>query len=228
VGRSRLGLCAAVFILALLATACPGQGSGPLRIGVLLPFSGPDAEDFRLPLRFALDAVNAAGVDGRRVELVEKDIGKTNIDNDAQAFADDPSILAVIGPDTSRRTYSVASTFVEAKKVLVTPSATSADLFRAFSKYGTFWRTVESDVAQVRVLLDLAKRGGAKRVALLTPDDDYGDTFFTWFGFVATEDGLTADIPVRYNASDPGCASSVDQALRGHPDALIAVPSSGD
>ena len=92
----------------------------------------------------------------------------------------DDSIAAVIGPDNSEDARKVVSTFFNKHKLIVTPSATAADLFRAFSgnqpRY--FWRPVESDIAQVRTLLMMAAGGGATSVGLVTGSSEYGDTFY--------------------------------------------------
>lgn len=50
----------------------------------------------------------------------------------------------------------------------------------------------------------VAIRSGARRVALVCPDDPYGATFFDWVGFVGTEAGLEVTGLVRYApGSDP-------------------------
>jgi ABC-type branched-subunit amino acid transport system substrate-binding protein/glycosylphosphatidylinositol transamidase (GPIT) subunit GPI8 len=217
-------------ILSLLVAGCtrtPSSG-GTLRIGVMLPLSGPESRDYRLPLEWALENINdAGGVDGKRLELVYVDIASEDLAEVTRRLAADDSILAVIGADTSKTTYEVASAFVQAQKVLITPSATSADIFRAFSQYKFIWRTVESDVAQTQLLLETAARNGAKKVALVTSGEYYGATFFDWFGFFATELGLEVTAIERYYDVD-SCGKAVDRALATEPDVLFAVPNVAD
>jgi ABC-type branched-subunit amino acid transport system substrate-binding protein len=216
----------------VLAGGCSGSTKGTakqsaaLKVGVLLPLTGVDAVGFREPLELAQENVNkAGGIGGRRVELRYEDVGKEGIASAARRLLSDPAVVAVVGPDTSDGMFTVAPAFASAKKVLVSPSATSAEIYRAFSRNPYVWRTVESDVAQVRALLTLARQGGAHSVSLVTGDDRYGSTFFDWFGFTAAELGLPVRQVVRFDQRTQPCDGSVDQALAGNPDALVAVPA---
>ena len=219
----RTGLALVVALIASLCVAC--SGTNAIRIGVLMPMTGPDALHYDLPLRWALDNANAAS--GRKIELVYTDIGKEKLRDAAQRLANDPKIAAVIGPDTSQRVFEVAPLFIEKKKVFITPSATSTELFRAFATEPFFWRTVESDIGQTRVLLTLAARAGAKTIAFIGGDDAYGKTFFDWFGFLDSEIGIKITDDVRYDMSNGSCGSVVDGALAKRPDVLIVAPSNG-
>jgi ABC-type branched-subunit amino acid transport system substrate-binding protein len=227
VRRGALSFALAVACLAGLSASCGGGPSGPVRIGVMLPLTGPDAVGSQAPLEWARDNINAAGgVDGRPIQFVYRDIGRQPVTAVARSLASDPSITAAIGPANSEDARQVVSTFVDQHKVIVTPSATSADLFRAFSSYSPryFWRPVESDIAQVRTMLDLAAQGGARSAALVSGDSAYGNTFFDWFGFLATEAGLQVTATIRYDQSAEPCQGPVDQALGSGPDVLLAVP----
>ncbi|MBV8303794.1 MAG: ABC transporter substrate-binding protein, partial [Acidimicrobiia bacterium] len=135
-----------------------------------------------------------------------------------------------IGPDNSQDALGAADTFVKAHKLIVTPSATSADLFRAFSgsRPHYFWRPVESDIAQVRELLGLATAGGAHSVALVTGEHAYGTTFFDWFGFLATEANLRVTASIRYDQTTQACDAPMASALASGADTLVAVPNGAD
>jgi ABC-type branched-subunit amino acid transport system substrate-binding protein len=215
-------------LLAAALAGCSGSGSsGAIRIGVMLPLTGGDAVGYKAPLEWARDNVNAAGgVRGRRVELVYRDIAQQSVTSVATAFAKDSSIVAAIGPDTSHAAREAAATFTKAHKVLVTPSATSADLFRAFrsNKPQYFWRPVESDIAQVRTLLKVATDGGGRSVSLVSGDSEYGATFFDWLGFLATETNLRVADTVRYDQDAQPCDGSMNEALAARADVLLAVP----
>jgi ABC-type branched-subunit amino acid transport system substrate-binding protein len=216
-------------VLAAALVACSGGAKrGPLRVGVMLPLTGPAAVGYRVPLEWARDNVNAAGgIDGRPLELVFDDTGREAATKIAQRFAGDSSIVAAIGPDNSEDALSAGATFVKAHKVMVTPSATSADLFRAFagSRPHYFWRPVESDIAQARELLNLATSAGAKSVALVSGERAYGTTFFDWFGFLAEEMGVHVTATVRYDQTAQPCDGAMGQALGSNPDVLVAVPN---
>ncbi|HVJ95959.1 MAG TPA: ABC transporter substrate-binding protein, partial [Acidimicrobiia bacterium] len=212
----------------LLLTGCSssrsGRDSGALKVGVMLPLTGPDARGSREPLDWAVENVNAAGgAAGRKLELDYADLGATTVDAATRRFAADPSIVAVIGPDTSDRFFKVAPALIEAQKTIVSPTATSGDIFRAFSSSGYVWRTVQSDIAQVRTALLLLARDGFHRPAIVTGVDHYSATFYDWFGFYANELELQPAALERYDQATQDCTASVNKALASKPDALLAA-----
>jgi ABC-type branched-subunit amino acid transport system substrate-binding protein len=211
----------------VLGCASCGSGSGPIRIAVMLPLSGPDEVGYGTPLEWARENVNAAGgIDGRPIVFVYRDLGRESVTAVANQLANDSSITAVIGPANSEDARQVGTIFINHKKPLISPAATSASLFRAFSSYSPdyFWRPVESDIAQVRTMLNLAIAGGARSVALVSGSSPYGDSFFDWFGFLATEDGLRITSTVRYDQSETPCRGPLDHALASGADVVLAVP----
>lgn len=199
----------------------------PIAIGVLLPLSDAAPGDERKPIEWALENVNAAGgVAGRRIELVWVDLSRESLVEGARRLAANPRVVAVIGPDTSSALFEVAHLFVDAHKPLVSPSATAADVFRAFAGKKYVWRTVESDIAQIQTQLVIAKRDGARTVSLLGSQDPYGATFFNWVGFFSRELGLSVDrIESWDQATDRACLPHVSRVLSGAADVVIAVPS---
>lgn len=217
----------AVAVVAGLAAGCGGNSTGPVRIGVMLPLTGPQAVAAEGPLEWARENVNAGGgVDGRPIQFVYRDLGRQSADVVADSLASDKSVAAVIGPANSQDAKQVASTFVNRHKVIVTPAATSGDLFRAFysSDPQYVWRPAQSDIGQVRTMLQLATQGGATSVALVAGDSPYGNTFFNSFGFGATQAGLRVTATLRYDQRDQGCERPAGQALGSGADVVLAVP----
>lgn len=218
----------AVVMVAGLAVGCAGnKSSGPLRIGVMLPLTGADAVGAQGPLEWARENINAAGgVDGRPIQFVYRDLGRENAEKVADSLASDSSIAAVIGPSNSADAKQVASTFFNRRKVIVTPQATSGDLFRAFSSYRPqyLWRPVQSDIAQVRTMLQLATEGGATSAALVAGAGPYGSTFFNAFGFAATQAGLRVTATIRYDQEAQSCQGPLDEALGSGSNVVLAVP----
>ena len=74
--------------------------------------------------------------------------------------------------------------------MLISPLATSGDIIRAFGKEGYFWRTTQGDVAQVKVIVSILKEKGGEKIAVFAENTTYGNTFYDWTGFFATEYGL--------------------------------------
>jgi ABC-type branched-subunit amino acid transport system substrate-binding protein/glycosylphosphatidylinositol transamidase (GPIT) subunit GPI8 len=223
--KKTLGFIALIVII-LAAGAWMGytviHTNTPVRIGVLLPVTG-DIE-YKEPLEWAKDTINSqGGIGGRPVELVYKDTGSGNTTQLAHEFLNDDSIRIVIGPDRSVDVYALAPAFIAKKKVLISPAATSGDILRAFGKNGYVWRTVQGDAAQVKVILAILKGKGATKVALLAENSSYGDTFYDWTGFFATEYGIEVPFIRQFDAESPTLDSDVEDALKTDPDYIVAV-----
>ena len=219
-------LLIALLLVILAAGAWTGytviHANTPVRIGVLLPVTG-DVE-FKEPLDWARDTINSqGGIGGRPVELVYKDTGHGNTTRLGQELLNDDSVHIVIGPDTSAAVYALAPAFIAKKKVLISPAATSGDILRAFGKNGYVWRTVQGDAAQVKVILTILKGKGATKVALLAENSSYGQTFYDWTGFFATEYGIDVPFIRQFDTGSPTLDSDVADALKTNPDYIVAV-----
>uniref|UniRef100_UPI003216CB86 C13 family peptidase n=1 Tax=uncultured Draconibacterium sp. TaxID=1573823 RepID=UPI003216CB86 len=199
-----------------------------LKIGVMLPFSGSYATDWDKALDWAVENVNlAGGVAGCDIQLVRKDLEKNELADAAQTFINDKSIKAVIGPLTSGDVFEVAPLFINAKKPLISPVATSSNISRAFAGKKYFWRLAEPDISQVKTLLLLAKSGGAHSVGLITEASQYGASFEDWFGFFATELGLeVAGMQVMKPGDIMACATSWERLQAKNPDAIVSAITS--
>ncbi|MBA4370621.1 MAG: hypothetical protein C0418_03465 [Coriobacteriaceae bacterium] len=205
-----------------IAAAC--RPPEPLRIGVLLPLSGPQDRDADEVLDWAAETVNAkGGIDGRKVELIYKDSAEGDIKDLAQGFIDDPSIEIVIGPETSAQIFEIAPTFTEHEKLLISPSSTAGDVFRAFGKKRFFWRTCQSDVAQVRTILHVLASRKVKKFTLVYEDTAYGKTFSEWMGFFATEREMQLLDVVKFQPGQRDLSGVVTRALEGDPEYVVCA-----
>ena len=230
INKRTLGLIALIVVI-LAAGAWIGyttiHANTPVKIGVLLALTG-DVE-FKEPLEWAKDTINSqGGIGGRQVELVYKDTTTGNITRQAEEFLNDDSIRIVIGPTTSDEMYALAPAFIAKKKVLISPTATSGDLIRAFGKKGYVWRTAQGDAAQVKVILTILTGKGSKKVALLAENSTYGQTFYDWTGFFATEYGIDVPFIRQFDAGSVTLDSDVADALKTNPDYIIAAAGPED
>ncbi|MDD1693844.1 MAG: ABC transporter substrate-binding protein [Methanoregula sp.] len=230
INKKTLAFIALVLII-LAAGAWAGytiiHANTPVRIGVLLALTG-DVE-FKEPLEWAKDTINSqGGIGGRQVELVYKDTTTGNITRQVQELLNDDSIRIVIGPTTSDEMYAIAPLFIAKKKVLISPTATSGDILRAFGKNGYVWRTTQGDAAQVKVILTLLKGKGATKVALLAENSTYGQTFYDWTGFFATEYGIDVPFIRQFDAGSATLDYDVADALKTDPDYIVAAAGPED
>ncbi|MFC1984300.1 C13 family peptidase [Chloroflexota bacterium] len=213
----------------VLMSVCSCREQKTLKIGVLLPLTGPEAVDSGEVLDWATDKANiGGGIDGRKVELIYKNTYERNIVELAQEFIDDSSIQVVIGPGSSAEVYDIAPMFIKNKKLLISPLSTAGDVFRAFGSKKFFWRTCQSDVAQIRTILYLLASRDVKRISLIYEDSIYGQTFFNWSGFFSLELGVELLNVVKFQNGQGDFSDVVSQALEGGPDYIICVAFSAD
>src|SRR6267142_3826794 len=127
--RCRLPLAA---ILSL--HSCSGGSSrGPIVVGLAGPFSQPRGASMQRAAELAVKEINArGGVRGRPLELrIVDDSGRADIAiRVAQAFADDPAVVAVIGHLTSGTSLAAGRVYGAGRRpvAMISPSASSPDL----------------------------------------------------------------------------------------------------
>ena len=157
-----------------LALGC--SGGAPILIGVSANFGDPLSAPILHAARLAVEEVNAAGgVDGRPLELLEKDdFGDTDSAVVAASALAASDVVAVIGHGFSGMTLAAASVYNQAERpvVAITPSASSPEV--SFAGPWTF-RLCPSDLAHGSALARWARgRLGLARGAVLFSNDDYG------------------------------------------------------
>lgn len=189
-----------------------------------MPLSGDRPLAWEEVLDWECDLLNRqlAGYE-YEIELVYRDTFGRDARDLAKELTADPSIRVVIGPETSREALQVIPEFEKARKLLISPSATSDSLFRAFQRDGFFARTCQSDVAQVKAILTVLKEKGMGRFSLLYEDSDYGSTFRDWSGFFAREMGMEMLEAQGFVSGQEQISVPVEHALRGDPECLVAA-----
>lgn len=179
------------YVVALVAvmslgtvTACgeglEGGADGELRVGVILPLTGP-AAPFGVPARAAIeqrvDEINeGGGVDGRDIELIIED-DATDPTTAAEKASElvGQGVVAVIGSATSSASLALVPITAQAEvptlAIAGAPVVTDPD--EEFHEYT--WRVAPNDADAVPLILDYLKENGAARVAVFAQDDAYGE-----------------------------------------------------
>jgi len=125
----------------------------------------------------AVKEINAhGGVRGQSIALrAIDDSGRPDVAiRIAQSFADDPSVVAVIGHLTSGTSLAAGRVYGEARRpvVMISPSASSPEL-SGINPY--VFRICPSDLSHGAQLARFARQTlGARRVGVIYIDDDYG------------------------------------------------------
>lgn len=156
-----------------------------------------------------------------RYELYDED--KEDMSRLADSLAKRKDIEAVVGCLYSDHAVEMITKLADAEKTFLTVS-TSADLTRGNTQHGYLWSMVETDITQCEVLLSKALDYGAKRVSLLTLENNsYSQTFVDWFSFQAGELGLEVTGIHLYNEQN---VTEVSQrACDEETDYIICVPA---
>lgn len=196
----------------------------PYQIGVLLPASGESAMDFYKTMNWTAQGLEREGI-GTSIELLSYDTSIEPVYASAQELLENPDIHVVIGPATSDELVLLAPEFIRAKKLLISPSATSGAISELFGSSGYIRRTTTGDQVQMRIIMDLLAERGAESVALLSEKNTYGRTFTDWADVYASEFGLALTNNV---ALEPEIAISdaVIKACQDNPDYLIVAARS--
>jgi ABC-type branched-subunit amino acid transport system substrate-binding protein len=208
---------------------------GVLRIGVLLPTTGP-AKALAQPMLIAIDMavaeINATGgVFGKPVELKERDEG-TDAVSAATAFAellDVDRVDVIVGPTSSRIALGLIDELARRKIPTCSPAATAIDLGTS-GDGGFFFRTVPSDRLEALAMAATISTTGQQSVDIVYPDDDYGIAMSEDIraGLLRTGTNVLAAVPYNPSATQfADVGSKVFAAPAPRSVALIGLPDPG-
>ncbi len=160
--------------LASVATA-----ADTIKIGVAGAHSG-DLASYGIPTikatKLVVDEINAqGGINGVKVEvLAEDDVCKPEMATNTATKLVSEKVNVVIGHICSGATKAAMPIYQDAKLLVMSPSATSPDLTQS-GDYPNFYRTIASDDAQAKTLVDYSTNIlKSKTVAIIHDKGDYG------------------------------------------------------
>ncbi|SHI31772.1 ABC transporter substrate-binding protein [Wenxinia saemankumensis] len=191
---------------ALVAGAVSAQDADPVRIGIILGFTGPlesITPAMAAGAELAIAEVNEAGglLEGRMVEPVRAD--STCIDSAAATAAAErlvttDGVAAIMGADCSGVTGAILQNVARPNGVLmISPSATSPGLTDAEDD-NLFFRTAPSDARQGVVMAEVLQERGITEVALTYTNNDYGQGLADAFTAAFEETGGTVTISASH------------------------------
>ncbi len=217
-----------ICIVSLTITSTSGgtpDNDDAIYIGVLLPLTGSMGTPMADALELAVQQINeAGGIGGKPVSLVMRNTQTGDCMTYAKQLAKDPRIRVVIGPYTSDDLFATADIFMRNHKVLVSPTASSDEIFRAFSETGSVWRTISGDGDITSVIMQHIAAHDAESIALLTPDSSYGKTFYDWIPFWAIETGISVTGAEEFSQPEQ-IPAAIKELAADDPDYLIFVNS---
>lgn len=234
--RRFIGLAAALaFSFAAVASA---QGSGALKVGLLLPFTGEYAwvgANVQPVARMVVEQVNdSGGIDGRKIKLVQGDAeGVVSAGfTAAQKLVNVDGVLAAVGP-TSLAFDGARDVLLGNGVPMVTPTAGTTALNKADKTY--FYRTVPSDslggraIARAATDADTLHRDQPYNHPVLMVGQSpamisFRDPIVKSFADYGTDVMKT----VEYQPSKASYRSEVQQALGESPDLIVLVGTPED
>ncbi|MFF2246464.1 ABC transporter substrate-binding protein [Arthrobacter sp. NPDC058130] len=202
------------------------SGDGTLRIGLILDNTGQQ-NFLNAPqlaaAKLAVKEINAAGGHkGKPVELLPETVSS---DTAAQAKA----LVAakadvVIGPTDSSRAPAAIDVLANAKVAVISP-ANSAGALSNYKSGGYYFRTSATAIAQASVLAKLAKDGGARTLAVVHEEGDYGKDVAAAVAGAAKQSGMEVLADPEFT---PGQAQQAAAAAKVvNPDAVVLVSRDG-
>ena len=196
----------------LATSVAPQTSDGILRIGLLIPQSGPGAaigEPLIAIAQAAIDLVNAnGGVMGQDVEMIVRDEGAdaasalTSIDN----FLANDGIDVLIGPFSSPTTLSVLPRLMESNIGTCSPSATAISL-ASFPDEGLFIRTTPSEGLLTQAMAQLVAQTGINETSIAYPDDSYGRDFVVELRRALLVQGISVTLESAFAPADSDYSS---------------------
>ncbi|GIT91774.1 branched-chain amino acid ABC transporter substrate-binding protein [Jannaschia pagri] len=166
----------------LASTAAYADGHSPIKLGVILGFTGPLeslAPQMAAGAEMAMAEVSASGLllDGLTVEPVRGDstcIDAAAATSAAERLITGDGVSGIVGADCSGVTGAILQNVaVPNGTVIISPSATSPGLSTAEDN-GLFFRTAPSDARQGVIMTEILMEQGIESVAVTYTNNDYG------------------------------------------------------
>ncbi|HVA58929.1 MAG TPA: ABC transporter substrate-binding protein [Mycobacteriales bacterium] len=239
-GRRRRQVAAAVACISVAVgplSGCAGSGlsarspSG-LRVGVMLPLTGVDAEPAREELNgieLAADAVNQrGGIGGRAIDLVVRDVNSIAAASRVAAQFRQAGVPLVMGTYASWLSLPAAHAVATDGMVYWETGAVADQLTGAGQPLVFRVGASGSDLGQnsaTFAALQLAPRLHLSlprlRLAVVEEDDPYGDSVATGVVGEATRRGMPVVARIRYNAAHPAWDTVFAQLRAAAPDVVM-------
>ena len=166
-----------------------------VNVDVVLPAS--IQEQWKNTFDWALENIaKAQMVDKTQVHLKLRyhDEDKENLDDLAYKLTHpdegEDTCHAIIGPYHSEHATTFLSYAAQNRLPVLMPTCASDELQRMNSRNTYAWFLTESDITQCEIMFSAIKTMKGSDVVLLYSDDSYGKSFYNWFNFLATENGL--------------------------------------
>lgn len=232
-------LLTAALFAAVMMTGAAKAADCPVKLGVVLPVSGPMGqvgERIANTGQFAVDQFNeGGGVKGCQVEYVLRDTqGQSTVGVDAaKSLVELEGVQALIGAVSSGVSLPILTSVAVPSKVTQVSCCSTSESFTALAREGKtegFWfRTYATNRSQSAMGALLTTDSGFKKTAVIYVNNDFGVGLAKQYEQDVIKLGGTITKMVAYNESQQSYRAEVTSALEGDPDSvfMIAYPVDG-
>ena len=230
-------LAGAAIVAAAVAAVVPvhAQDSGPIRIGVPLPLTGPLAgagTQLRWGIEYAAKEANdAGGVLGRQLELLLEDTkGEPNTSATVAAkLGGQDKVDAVVGGFGSTSDFALLSAIQRYETIFVHPGSSSVRLEENFGAKPWYFHVYIWDYHRQKAAVNFFKSiEGLKTVAIAYEDKLYGTDGSKFTKQFAEEAGLEVVMNEPFRAGTPDFSPILNRVKALDPDVLFVIGYSGD
>ncbi|MBI4636465.1 MAG: ABC transporter substrate-binding protein [Candidatus Rokubacteria bacterium] len=211
-----------------------------VKIGYILPVTGPLAFDAQLNLNgllLAVEEINAAGgiksLGGARITLLPGDTqAKVELGNSEAARLIDQGIVALIGPYSSLVAYSVRQVTEKNRTPFMLLGAVADNLCEGGLRYIFRVQPNGKSMSTLTMthILDMARGAGVsvKRVAIMHEDGNFGTTMGNHVEAFASKLGYELVQRIPYNLRSPDFTAELSKVKAARPDILVISGYFGD
>ena len=227
----RLGVAAAAF--ALVGAGPAAAEDCTIKLGVVLPVSGPMGlvgERIADTGQFAVDVFNdAGGVKGCKVEYLLRDTqGQSTVGVDAaKSLVDIEGVSVLVGAISSGVSLPILTSVAVPSKITQISCCSSSTSFTALAEEGKtegYWfRTYATNRSQSAMGALLTANKGYRKTAVIYVNTDFGVGLAKQFEQDLPRLGGTITKMVAYNEEQQSYRAEVTSALEGDPDSLFLV-----
>ncbi|HXJ81553.1 MAG TPA: ABC transporter substrate-binding protein [Candidatus Methylomirabilis sp.] len=238
--RMFLGTAASAAVAVATRPAILPAQTREVKVGYILPVTGPLAFEAALALNgilLAVDEINAGGgirsLGGARIVLLSGDTqNKVELGNSEAARLIDQNIVALIGPFSSLVAYSVRQVTEKNKTPFLLLAAVADNLCEGGLRYIFRMQPNGKAMATLTVnhMVEIARVGNApiKRVAMMHEDGNFGTTMGNHVEAFAKTAGFELVQRVPYNLKSPDFTAELAKVKAARPDLLVISGYYGD
>ena len=238
--RGFLGTLGAATAAAGFPAVARGQAPAPVKVGYILPVTGPLAFEAQLALNgilLAVDEINGSGgiksLGGAKLTLLPGDTqNKVELGKSEAQRLIDQGVVALMGPFSSLVAFSVRQDTEKARTPFLLLAAVADNLTEGGLRYTFRMQPNGRAMATLTVdnMLEMARAANVpiKRVAMMHEDGNFGTTMGNHVEAFAKTKGYELVQRVPYNLRSPDFTAELAKVKAARPDLLVISGYYGD